>query len=117
MKIITPDQIINELIEIRENATRGVEVLHQAELKMLKAELSMDRAEAIAYLNAEGSIGERNAKVKLMTEDESLDYAVTKAEYNRVKTKLKQLELSQMSVQTQAKLVELTYRTSGVGQH
>tara|TARA_R110000868_G_scaffold273945_3_gene533210 strand:+ start:276 stop:629 length:354 start_codon:yes stop_codon:yes gene_type:complete len=117
MKIITPDQIINELIDIRENASRGVEVLHAAEIKMLRTELAMDRAEAIAYLNSEGSIGERNAKVTLMVEDEALDYAVTKAEYNRVKTKLKQLELSQMSVQTQAKLVELTYRTAGVGQH
>jgi hypothetical protein len=116
MKIITPDQIINELIEIRENAGRGVEVLYQSELKMLRAELAMDKAEAIAYLNADGSIGERNAKVTIITEQESLDHAVTKAEYNRVKMKLKQLELSQMSVQTQAKLVELTYRTSGVGQ-
>jgi hypothetical protein len=117
MKIITPDQIINELIEIRENATRGVEVLYQCELKMLTVELKLERAEAIAYLNSEGSIGERNAKVKLLVESEALDYAVTKAEYNRVKTKLKQLELSQMSVQTQSKLVELTYRTAGVGQH
>ena len=117
MNIVTPDQIINELIEIRENAARGVEVLHQAELKMLRAELAVDKAEAIAYLNSEGSIGERNAKVKLIVEQEALDYAVTKAEYNRVKSKLKQLELSQMSVQTQAKLVELTYRTAGVGQH
>lgn len=117
MKIITPDQIINELIEIRENAARGVEVLHQAELKMLTAELELEKREAIAYLSAEGSIGERNAKVTLMTEQEALDHAVTKAEYNRVKSKLKQLELSQMSVQTQAKLVELTYRTAHVGQH
>lgn len=117
MRIVTPDQIVNELIEIRENASRGVEVLHQAELKMLKAELALEKAEAISYLNSEGSIGERNAKVTLLTEQEALDHAVTKAEYNRVKSKLKQLELSQMSVQTQAKLVELTYRTAGVGQH
>jgi hypothetical protein len=117
MKIITPDQIINELVEIRSSAERGVEVLYQSELKMLKTELILERAEAVAYLNAEGSVGERNAKVKLITEQEALDYAVSKAEYNRVKSKLKQLELSQMSVQTQAKLVEMTYRTASVGQH
>lgn len=114
MKIVTPDQIIDELVEIRTNAERGVDVLYQSELKMLKAELALEKAEAVAYLNSDGSVGERNAKVKLMVEQEALDYALTKAEYNRVKTKLKQLELSQMSVQTQAKLVELTYRNSHI---
>jgi hypothetical protein len=111
-QIITPDQIIDELVSIRQDAEKGIGVQHSAELNMLKLELVLDKAEAIAYLNADGTAGERNAKVKIMTENEALEYAVSKAEYNRVKTKMKQLELSQMSVQTQARLVELTYRSS-----
>jgi hypothetical protein len=111
-QIVTPDQIIDELVSIREDAERGINVQHGAELNMLKLELALDKAEAIAYLNADGTAGERNAKVKILTENEALEYAVSKAEYNRVKTKMKQLELSQMSVQTQARLVELTYRSA-----
>jgi hypothetical protein len=111
-QIVTPDQIIDELVSIREEAERGIGVQHAAEINMLKLELTLDKAEAIAYLNADGTAGERNAKVKILTENEALEYAVSKAEYNRVKTKMKQLELSQMSVQTQARLVELTYRSA-----
>jgi hypothetical protein len=111
-RIITPDQIIDELVSIRQEAEKGISVQYQAELKMLQLELALDKAEAIAYLNADGTAGERNAKVKIMTENEALEYAVSKAEFKRVKIKMKHLELSQMSVQTQARLVELTYRSS-----
>ena len=111
-QIVTPDQIIDELVTIRQESERGIGVQHNAELNMLKLELALEKAEAIAFLNSDGTAGERNAKVKILTEQEALDYAVAKAEYNRVRTRMKQLELSQMSVQTQARLVEMTFRSA-----
>jgi hypothetical protein len=41
---------------------------------------------------------------------------IAKAQFNRVKAKLKILEQAQMSVQTQARLVEMMYRSAGLGE-
>jgi hypothetical protein len=59
---------------------------------------------------------DRQAVAKLKTEDERLAADLAKAEFNRVKTKMKVLEQAQMSVQTQARLVELMWKSAGQGE-
>jgi hypothetical protein len=114
--IKTPDGIIHELVEIRQKAAEGVEIQHQTEVELANAQLAFDLAEARALLAAQGTVVDRQATAKLQTEEERLAVDLAKAKLNRVRTRLKLLSEAQMSVQTQARMVELTYRTAGVGE-
>jgi hypothetical protein len=76
----------------------------------------LDRAESLALLESQGTVVDRQATAKLKTEEERLAVDLAKAQLNRVKTKLRMLSESQMSVQTQARMVELTYRSAGLGE-
>lgn len=112
----TPDSIIAELVQIRAEASKGVDAQHTAELKMAQAMLDLDLAEAKVLLEAQGTVMDRQAVAKLKTADHRLAADIAKAEFNRVKTKMKVLEQAQMSVQTQARLVELQWKSAGQGE-
>lgn len=112
----TPDGIIRELVDIRSEASKGIDALYNAELKLAQASLDADTAEAKALLLAEGNVAERQAQAKIESAEARHNEAIAKAEFNRVRTKLKVLEQSQMSVQTQARMVEMMYRTAGIGE-
>lgn len=116
MDLVTPDAIIAQLVDIREQAARGVSAQYEAEKKLAEATLAADTAEARALLDAAGTVVDRQAMAKLASEKERFAEAIARAEYNRVKTKLRLLEQAQMSVQTQARLVELMYRSAGIGE-
>lgn len=115
-ELVTPDAIIRELVSIRHEAGKGVEAQYQAERKLAEATLALDTAEAKALLEAQGTVVDRQALAKLKTEDERFAESIARAEFNRVKTKLRLLEHAQMSVQTQARLVEMMYRSAGAGE-
>lgn len=112
----TPDSVIAELVEIRAEASNGVVAQYDAEVKLAEATLAAERAEALALLNAQGTVVDRQATAKLKCEEERFAEALAKAEFNRVKTKLKLLEQAQMNVQTQARLIEMQYKTAGLGE-
>ena len=115
--IKTPDNIIHELMKIREDAAKGVDIQYDAETDLAQAQLALDRAESNALLESQGTVADRQAIAKLKTETERLAVDLAKAQLNRVKTRMKLLSEAQMSVQTQARMVELTYRTAGTGEH
>lgn len=112
----TPDSIIAELVQIRAEASKGVDAQFRAEVKLAEATLAADKAEALVILEAQGTVMDRQAVAKLKTEEERLAEALARAEFNRVKTKMKVLEHAQMSVQTQARLVELQWKSAGQGE-
>lgn len=112
----TPDAIIAELVHIRAEADRGVEYQYKAEMKVAEATLAAETAEAKALLEAQGTVVDRQAVAKIKSESERFALAVAKAELNRVRTKLKLLTEAQMSVQTQARMVEMMYKTAGLGE-
>lgn len=115
MEITTPDAIIRSLVEIREEAAKGIGVLYDAECKLADAVLNAETVEAKAYLSSDGkNVAEKQAEAKLAAGEAKLAEDLARAEFNRVKTKLRLLEQAQMSVQTQARMVELTYRNAGV---
>lgn len=116
MELKTPDSIIAELVSIRAEAAKGVSAQYDAEVKLAKLTLDAELAEAKALLSAQGTVQERNALAKLHSATPRLDADIAKAEFNRVKTKMKMLEMSQMSVQTQARLVELMFKSAGMGE-
>lgn len=116
MEIRTPDQIIAELVEIRNQAAQGVDAQFQAEAELVRLTLAAERAEALAVLEAQGTVVDRQAIAKLKSEEDRLAADLARAKLNRIKTKLKQLSEAQMNVQTQARMVELTYKTAGIGE-
>ena len=103
---ITPTQIIAELYRIQTEAAKGVGVLYDAECKLADLENDYDRTLQLAFLDAQGTVADRTAISRLKASEARLAADLAKAEYNRVKLKLKQLELAQMSNQTIARQLE-----------
>jgi hypothetical protein len=114
--IDSPDDIIRQLVDIRNEAAKGVVAQFDAEVKMAQCEIAAETAEAKALLDAGGTVADRQAVAKIQTEELQLAAAIAKAEYNRVKTKLRHLDAAQSSLQTAARMLEVTWRTAGVGE-
>ena len=115
-ELVTPLDIINELARIRAESEKGIGYLAEAEQKLVTAELAADKAEALALLQAEGTVVDRQAIAKLQSAAEREVAALAKVEVNRVRLKLKHLSEAQMAVQTSARLVELQWKTAGIGE-
>jgi hypothetical protein len=107
-----PADVIRELNAIREQAEKGVQVLADAEERLVHLVLEAERLEAIAFLNAVGTVAEREARATLASLEAREAAELAKVEVNRVKTKMKQLSESQMAVQTSARMIELQFRTA-----
>lgn len=116
MNLQTPDSVIGELVAIRQEASRGVDALYNAEVKLAKLSNEAEMIEAKSLLSAEGTVVDRQAVAKLKASEARLAADIAKAELNRVRTKLKVLSEQQMSVQTEARMVEMMYRTAGLGE-
>lgn len=110
MVIETPDGVIKSLRDIRAESAKGYQALYEAEAKFAEADRAAEVAEAKAFLRAEGAVAERTAKARLEAADDRLEADIAKAEWNRVKAKIRLLEQQQMSVQTEARLIELQWK-------
>lgn len=104
-------QTIQQLQDIATESAKGVKVLYDSECKLADAENKAERALQLAFIESQGTVADRTAISRLQAADARLEADLAKAEYNRVKTKLKQLELAQMSLQTQARLLETELKT------
>jgi len=102
----TPSQIVAELYRIQSEAAKGVGALYDAECKLADAENAYERRLQLAFINAAGTVADRTAVSRLQAADDRLAADLAKAEYNRVRAKMKQLELAQMSTQTIARQLE-----------
>lgn len=112
MESFTPGQVIQELQRIQLEATKGAEALFRAEEKLAHAEYGYELALHGSFINTPGTVADRTAVSRLAAAEARLAADLAKAELNRIKTKLKQLELQQLSTQSIAKQVELTYKFS-----
>ena len=104
-------EVIQELQAIQAETAKGISFLYDAECKLADAESALERAMALAYLNNQGTIADKTAIAKLESADLKLQADLARAEFNRIKTKLKHLEMAQMSLQTQARLLETELKT------
>ena len=112
MSVEFPADVVRELAAIREQAEKGVQVLADAETKLVLLELEADRVESLAFLNAEGSMDLRKHKAVLESLDARQSSELARVEVGRIKMKLKQLSESQMGIQTSARMIELQYKTT-----
>ena len=62
---VIPSQIAKDLVELAQTNRKGVEYLWEAEGELAEAESELDRCEAQEFLNATGSVAERQATAKL----------------------------------------------------
>jgi len=76
-------------------AAKGVQALFDAECKLAEAENAYERALQLSFMNAQGTVADRTAVSRLQAADNRLVADLAKAEYNRIKLKMKQLELAQ----------------------
>lgn len=110
--IENPADVIRELNNLRQQAEKGVQVLADAEEKQVRLALDAERLEALSFLEAQGTVADRQAIAKVNTIEARQAAELAKVEVNRVKTKLKQLSEAQMAVQTSARMVELEWKTT-----
>ena len=103
--------VMGELSHIRAEVQKGIAVLYDSECKLADAENAYERELQLAFINAQGTVADRTAVSRLQASEKRLAADLAKAEYNRVKTKLKALEMAQMSIQTQARLMETELKT------
>lgn len=109
----TPIGIIQELSHIRAEVQKGIGVLYDAECKLADKEASYEKTLQLAFINAQGTVADRTAVSRLQAAEARLEADLAKAEWNRVRTKLKALETAQMGLQTQARLLEAELKTLG----
>lgn len=114
--MLTPDSIIQELMSIRQQSEKGVALLAEAEQKHLKLQLEAERQEAQALLDASGTVVDRQSIAKLASLEAKQEAEMAKIEMTRIKNRIKLLTESMMAVMSAGKMVEITYKTAGVGE-
>lgn len=107
---MNPNDLIRQLQELTQENYRGVTAVFEAEKKLAEAEYKLDEIEQKSFLKATGNVAERTAQSRLSSADARLARDLAKAEFNRVKLKLKAVESALMASATQAKLIGVESR-------
>lgn len=97
---MTPDQVRAQISAYLVEQSRGPQAHYDAELAAERAEDVYQSAFDRAYLTAEGSIEDRKAIARLATLDLRDAMEIARAEFGRVKLKIRQLDASLMATQS-----------------
>jgi hypothetical protein len=111
MEIISPSHIIQELQRLTAEMDKGSNALYDAECKLADADAAYDKAVSLAFINNQGTVADRQAVAKLQSVDEKLKADLARAEFNRVKVKMKTLSDQATMMAVMSKNVELQWRT------
>lgn len=103
--------VLTELRHIQAEVQKGVSATYDAECKVADRQAVFDRAYAKAFINTQGTIKDRESVAALQTAQERFEVDLAKAEWNRCRSKMKALEMAQMSLQTQSRLIETELKT------
>lgn len=101
-----PQQIVSDLLQVIEQARKGPQALYDAEVILAERENELDTVEAKAFLSAEGSVAERQAKARLEAAEVRFQRDLAKASVNRIRVKIKGVESELMAQATISKLVQ-----------
>lgn len=77
---------------------------------MAEAEYELDLVEQKAFIRAEGTVRDREALARLEASEKRLQRDLRRAEFNRIKVKIKAIETGIMALATQAKLTQAETR-------
>ena len=112
MSILTPDTVNGEIQRIIAESAKAPQAIFEAEKKLAEAEFAFERHKALAFMNAEGTVADREALSKFEASELRLAADIAKAELNRIRAKTKQLSEAGILTATLAKSVEMTYRNA-----
>ena len=110
MEIISPTHIIQELQRLTAEMDKGSNALYDAECKMADAEAAYDKAVSLAFLNNQGTVADRQAVAKLQSVDEKLKVDLARAEFNRVKQKMRMLSDQATMTAVMGRQVEMLWK-------
>ena len=99
-------EIQKQLAELIQENARGSTALFEAEKALAEAEYDLDLCEQKAYIKASGTVRDREAIAKLESADLRLQRDLRRAEFNRIKAKVKAIESASIMLSTQAKLIQ-----------
>ena len=111
MEIISPGHIIQELQRLTAEMDKGSNALYDAECKMADADAAYDKAVSLAFINNQGTVADRQAVAKLQSVEAKLQADLARAEFNRVKVKMKTLSDQATMMAVMSRNVELQWRT------
>jgi len=111
MEIISPTHIIQELQRLTAEMDKGSNALYDAECKLADADAAYDKAVSLAFINNQGTVADRQAVAKLQSVEAKLQADLARAEFNRVKVKMKTLSDQATMMAVMSKNVELQWRT------
>lgn len=112
----TPDSIIRELSEVRTNVARNAQIVRDYELEAAEAQRQFDHEYALAYKRASGSVEDRKQQAILDTGSFAHARDDSKIALSYAKARARGFESELSNLQTQARMVELTYKMAGVGE-
>ena len=98
--------VIEELTRLTAENQRGVTALFESEVALAEAESELDRIEQMAFLKAQGTVADRTAIARLEASDLRLKRDIKRAEFNRIKQKIKAIEQAQLALSVQSKLMQ-----------
>lgn len=101
---------MQELYELTQENRKGIEVYAEAMDRLARAENTLDKTEANAFIVAEGSVAERQARAKLEAAEARLERDLAKAQVERVRMKLRMIESAIMAQATAAKIMQAEMR-------
>lgn len=109
-EIITPAQIVEEMNRLMGEMDKGVDALFNAERKLAEKEAEYDRQVSKAFLDNQGTVADRQAVAKLQSIEARFEADLARAEYNRIKQKVKNLSEQATMTAVIGKHVETTWK-------
>jgi hypothetical protein len=107
---VIPSEIQQQLADLIAENQRGATALFEAERKLAEAEYDLDTTEQKAFIGASGTVRDREALARLEAAEKRLQRDLRRAEFNRIKVKIKAIEIGIMALATQAKLTQAEAR-------
>jgi hypothetical protein len=103
-------EIQQQLAELIAENQRGATALFEAERSLAEAEYELDTTEQRAFIASSGTVRDREALARLEAAEKRLQRDLRRAEFNRIKVKIKAIETGIMALATQAKLTQAEAR-------
>jgi hypothetical protein len=102
---VTPHEIAKQIAELILENEKGATALFEAERSLAESEYELDLIEQKAFIKAQGTVRDREALARLEAADARLRRDLRKAEFSRIRIKIKAIETALMALATQAKLI------------
>ena len=98
--------IQNELANLTAESSRGPDHLFNAMSELARLEHELDTIEQKAFLDAQGTVSDRQAIARLAAAQARFERDIAKAKLERIKLKVRVLDTNIGALQTQARLVQ-----------